>query len=625
MIITRKRLFSALIAVTLAGCAQHSVNHVEPVTIKLIAVNDFHGRLKLEPNDRSATVAIKENDTIKPVFAGGAAYLATLVQQLKASTSHAMLVSAGDIIGASQPISGLTSEEAAIDVMNQMGLEVSTVGNHEFDKGKAELLRMQSGGCKPGATPGQIGKATCILNSQSTPDGLFSGAKFKYLAANVIDEATGQPLFDGTHIKKMGPVTVGFIGLTFQATAKSTSGATGLTFLDEVTVINDKAATLKNAGVDAVVVLLHQGGQTSATHINDTSCPHMKGPLQPIVEKLKGVDVVISAHTHQEYICQDAATNILYTSAGYYGRMVTDIDLTVVPGHGVIRKNARSVPVVNSLNTADSLPAGLQVLNPDPATQAVIDAYDKATAKTLNEIRGYTTSALSNCKGYQSLEMPLGNVVADAYLDSYLQQHPTTTHAIALTNGGGIRASVPFIDNGTVTHGALHKVTPFGNNLVVKQLTGAQLKQLLEEQWSNANCAEKRLPTTQICGRLLQPSRSLRYSWDWSKGQGTAELLTQVEVLNLQTQQWGPIVDTEHYSVITNEYLADGGDKFPTFKGPEKIYLGKNDLDALVEYFERVTLPNKYPAHQPLQLPAPRTTCLNCPELTREELALCQP
>ena len=618
----RNLVISALVAVSLTACSVPAPQDSEhAVSIKLIALNDFHGQLKVDPNDRSATVSIKDGNSVKPVFAGGAAYLGTLVQQLKASSPHAMVIAAGDIIGAAQPISGLTSEEAAIDVMNQIGLEVSAVGNHEFDKGKDELLRLQNGGCKPTAKPDQIGKITCINNSQSGGDGKFAGAKFKYLAANVINDTTGKPLFAPTITRQFGGATLGFIGVTFKETPRSTRGAGGLTFLDEASVINQKAMELKQAGADAVIVLLHQGGQTSATHINDFSCPNMRGELQPVVARLRNVDVVVSGHTHQEYICTDQATGILFTSAGYYGRLVTNIDLRVVPGKGVVEKKAQTVPVVNSLNkAAPDDPA----LAPDPATQAVIDAYDTATAKILNEVRGYTSAALSNCKGNQSLEMPMGNVVADAYLDSYLEQHPNTTYAIAFTNGGGIRASVPKTEDGAVTYGALQKVTPFGNTLVYKQLTGAQIKTLLEEQWSPANCAEKKLPTSPVCGRLLQPARSLRYAWDWSLGQGKARLLTSVEVLNLQTRQWQPLVDTAKYTVITNEYLADGGDKFPTFKSPQKIEFHQNDLDALVKYFEKMTHPGKHPDHRPLPVPTPRVTCQNCPPLTPAELGLCK-
>lgn len=621
----RHLFISALAAIALTGCLSNPApNTDEAVRIKLIALNDFHGQLKVDPNDRSATVALKEGDQVKQVFAGGAAYLGTLVQQLKAASPQTMVIAAGDIIGASQPISGMTSEEAAIDVMNQIGLEVTSVGNHEFDKGKDELLRMQNGGCKPTAMQDQMGKTTCISTLQSTADGKFAGAKFRYLAANVIDNTTGKPLLDSTYIRKFGPVTVGFIGVTFKETPKSTRGASELSFHDEASVINKKAIELKQVGADAVIVLLHQGGQTSASHINDSSCPQMRGPLMPIVGQLRNIDVVVSAHTHQEYICREPTTGILVTSAGFYGRMVTDIDLRVLPGKGVIEKNAKTIPVINDLNTTDATPAGYPRLTPDPKTQAVIDAYDQATTKILNEVHGYTSATLSNCKGNQSLEMPLGNVVADAYLDSYLRQHPDTTYAIAFINGGGLRASIPFIDEGAVTYGALQKATPFGNKLVYKKLTGAQIKALLEEQWSPANCTEKKLPTTNMCGRLLQPGRSLRYEWDWSKGQGVAKLLTSVEVLNLQTHQWHPVVDTETYIVIANEYLADGGDKFPTFKGPEKFDLGKNDLDALIDFFEKKTNPKRHPKHQPLPIPKPRITCLNCPPLTPVEQTFCE-
>lgn len=619
-----------LIALSLPGCSGGSPSAEAPaVNVKLIAINDFHGRLKVDPNDRGAFVPVQDKDSksgVTKIYAGGAAYLATLVKQLRASTEHSMVVAAGDIIGASQPIAGLTSEEAAIDVMNQIGLEVSAVGNHEFDKGKAELLRMQNGGCKPGVKPEQIGKVTCINNSQSAPDGKFGGAKFKYLAANVTDSVTKKPLMDPTYTKKFGAATVGFIGLTLQATSSVTGGANDLTFADEASVINARALELRKNGADAVVVLIHQGGQTMASYIDDQSCPGMSGLLQPIVAKLQGVDVVVSGHTHQEYICQDQATGILYTSAGFYGRMVTDINLKIVPGKGVTEKTAKTIPVANNINNGKPLPGGLKELTPDTATQAIIDVYDKATAGTLQEVRGYTTGLISNCNRTQSIESPLGDVLADAFLDSYLSSNQTELGVIAFTNAGGVRASIPYLNAGAVTYNALYTVAPFGNNLVYKDLTGKQLKRLLEQQWEATNCSEQKLPETSICGRLLQPSGTLRYTWDWALGQGkpngTGALLVSVEVFNKKLNAWEPVMDDAKYRVISNEFLADGGDKFTVFsQQKDKQDFGKNDLEALVDYFEKTKASGQ---NTPLPAPKPRATCVNCPPLSETEKALCQ-
>lgn len=616
----RTSLSCLITALTLAGCANNAPQAPAPVSVKLIAINDFHGRLTVDPNDRNATVDVKEGDAVKRVFAGGAAYLATLVAQLRAQAPHSVFVSAGDNIGAAQPMSVLTSEEASIDVLNTMGLEISATGNHEFDAGKEELLRMQYGGCRADPPPG---KSTCLVGNPSTQDGKFGGARFKYLAANVIDNATGKTLFDATHIKKFDATSVGFIGVTLQATRKSTRGAAGLGFLDEASTINQHAAALKQQGVDAVVVLIHQGGQTNASYINDTTCPGMTGPLQPIVAQLRHVDVVISAHTHNEYLCTDPATGILYTSAGYYGRLVTDIDLKIVPGRGVLEKTARTVPVTNALNTPQTLPAGSTVLTEHPATRRVIDTYNLETSKILNQVKGYINAPLSNCRGAQSLETPLGNVVADAFLDSYLAGDKSAHNVVAFMNPGGIRASIPLTDQGAVTFGALTNVLPFGNRLVYKDLTGKQLKRLLEQQWEAANCKSKKLSSTPICGRILQPGHTLRYTWDWQRGQGKpngqGDLLVSAEVLNLTTHRWNPVADDQIYRVVTNEYLADGGDRFTVFKGAEQHDTGQHEIQALAGYFGK-TLPSAT-----LQPPKPRVTCKNCPEPAPADAAFCKP
>lgn len=625
-------LASGLIALSIAACSSGGNSDPQAVNVQLIAVNDFHGRLKTDPTDSGATVTVENSASstgVSRIKAGGAAFLATLVNQLRATNENSMVVAAGDIIGASQPISGLTSEEASIDVMSQIGLEVTAVGNHEFDKGKAELQRMQNGGCKSAAAGGVIGQTTCITNSQSRHDGKFGGAKFKYLAANVIDQATNQQLFPGTYIKQFGAAKIGFVGLTLQATPTSTSGAGGLTFLNEATVINENAAQLKRDGADAVVVLIHQGGQTSAPYINDQSCPGLTGLISGIVAQLHNVDVVVSGHTHQEYICRDATTGILLTSAGLYGRMVTDIDLKIVPGKGVVEKTARTIPVINDLNS--TLPQGYQALTADAATQAIIDIYDNATSGTLQQVYGYTSTLLSNCQRTQTLETPVGDMEADAYVDGYMNTDPSATNVIAFTNVGGLRTSINYVNGGVVTYDALYSLAPFGNSLVYLDMTGVQVKRLIEQQWEATNCTEKRLPTSNVCGRLLQPSSTLRYTWNWgnngvsSQGQpdGQGSLLTSVEIRNGST--WTPINDTTTYRVVTNAFMASGGDKFSVFTQATPVDFGVDDLMALTEYFQRNTssanrLPNPWTGSSIL---SNRATCVNCPTPTTAESNLC--
>lgn len=628
----------ALVALSLVSCSGGSSSdqstNQEPVNVKLIAVNDFHGRLKTDINDSGAKVKVYDPSTeqVMSVYAGGAAFLATLVKELRDTTEFSMVVAAGDIIGASQPIAGLTSEEAAIDVMSQIGLEVTSVGNHEFDKGKEELIRMQNGGCKPASLGGKEGVNTCISNSQSRADGKFSGAKFKYLAANVTDTATQQPILPATYTKKLGNVTIGYVGLTLKDTPHSTSGATGLSFVDEIPVINEKAEELKRNGADAVVVLIHQGGKYNQANYIDyqpqdvinqcgrgTAGYNGFENVGPIVEGLKNVDVVISGHTHEEYVCPNfRGTGILLTSAGLYGRLVTDINLKIVPGKGVAEKSARTVPVINDINDLKkvTLPKGYKVLAGDAATQKIIDAYDNATKNLLQATQGYTQEKLSNCgRKLASWEAPLGNIIADAFLDSYNNANPDSPADVAFTNVGGLRDTIQYVaPDGKVTYESLYAVQPFGNELVYKQMTGAELVRLLEQQWESTNCNDAKritLPTGEICGRLLQPSRSITYTWDYTKGQGKPDG-TGALLLPGSVKINGVTIDNaKTYRVITSKFLADGGDSFSQFKaGSDYVNWGGDDFTALQGFFQK-TLSSGV---APISKPSPRVTCQGCPD-----------
>ena len=233
---------------------------------------------------------------------------------------------------------------------------------------------------------------------------------------------------------------------------------------------------------------------------------------------------------------------------------------------------------------------------------------------------------ISNCGRTQSLEIPMGDVLADAFLEAYLSTNKTAKNVVAFTNPGGLRDSIAYVNNGAVTYNALYTVAPFGNNLVYKDLTGAQLKRLLEQQWEAKNCAVSKLPKTDICGRMLQPSRTLRYTRDWARGQGkpdgTGAMLVSVEVLDTTTNTWSPVVDTQNYRVVANDFLAKGGDNFSVFSADKKegVDFGKNDLEALVAYFETTKASGQT---VPLPKPTPRATCLNCPPLAPEDAARC--
>lgn len=581
----------------LAACGGSSSNPPDPVTVKVIAMNDFHGNIEVPAANNGGSVVLKDpgNAAGSTVRTGGAAYLATLIKQLKASNPNSIVVGAGDMVGASPVTSTLTHDEATVDILNQIGLEVTSVGNHEFDHGKGELQRLQNGGCYVGGT---AGKDTCING------GVFPGASYKWLSANVVDTASGKTLFPATYVKKFGKASVGFIGLTLKGTPAvvTSTGVAGLNFLDEATTINSYAAQLKKDGVDAVVVLIHQGGQTTASTLNDQSCPNLSGDILPVVDALgKDVDVVVSGHTHQEYVCK--RNGKLLTSTGFYGSAVTDINLTIVPGTGVTSVAANTVPVINDLNT--KAPTGYAILAKDATIDAAVQSYVSLAATLKNQVVGSITAdikraLLSNTATPtrdETAEGPMGDVMADVYLSGGPKAD------IAFINPGGVRADLIYKNGGAVTYGDLLTVAPFGNTLATVDLTGAQIVRLLEQQWEVPNCSAK--TGANGCGRMLQPSSTFSYTWDASKPAG-APVGSGNRVVAGSLKLNGVAMDMgKTYRVTLNSFMAPGpGDNFSvvTTSGTNITSSGVIDIDAFVGYMKK---------NLNLAPPAPRITRLN--------------
>ncbi|ANI99736.1 hypothetical protein A8O14_06385 [Polynucleobacter wuianus] len=597
-----------LVVAGLSACstAPSSVSELNkaPVKVKIIAMNDFHGYLNRSDNAELFLIDPDNPKKVAKVKVGGAPYIASLVKKLKAENPNSIVVGAGDFVGASPAISSFTQDEATINVMGEIGLEVSAVGNHEFDRGKTELMRLQNGGCAPGKV---IGKETCIKNNT------FNGAQFQYLAANVIDDDTNKTLFPSTYIKSFNGVRIGFVGLTLRGTPKATRGALGLSFNDEIEVINEHAARFKAQGIEAVVVLIHQGGGTTAATLNDQTCPGLSGEILPIVHGLKNVDVVVSGHTHREYVCKDQQTGILLTQANYYGNVVTDINLLIEPGKGVLDKKANSLPVINDQNK--KIPRGYTALKPDPAIQREVALYDDLSQKKRAVIQGYIAAPLpmvtieGTTARNNNVEHLMGDVIADAYLASAPKEAKAD---IALLNPGGVRSGIN--KAGAVSYDNLFSIAPFGNNLFYVDLTGEQLIRLLEEQWEGANCRNKPLKKNGVnmCGRLLQPSSTLTYSWDVTRGPGKdfgKGNLVLVDTVRIGPNQ-EPLDLKKKYRVVTNSFLAeDGGDNFTVFKqGTGLQDMGVVDIDAMVHYF------NQYPASSPMPPPKRRIQCATCPK-----------
>ena len=565
--------FASLVvgAFVLAACNDSSEEEVQ--NIRIIAMNDFHGNIEVPTATNGGSVIVKESAA--PINTGGAAFIASLVNQLKSSNKNSIVVAAGDNVNASPVTSTLFHQEPAIDVLNQIGLEVSSVGNHEFDLGKSELLRLQNGGCFVG---GVVGTDTCLNG------GTFSGAKFKYLAANVVG-SDGKTLLPATYTKTFGGITVGFIGLTFKDTPSAVlpSGVAGLTFLDEVATINTYAAKLRSDGASAVVVLIHQGGQTTASSLNDKSCPGLTGAIVPIVNALsKDVDVVVSGHTHQEYVC--SVNGKLLTSTGFYGSTLTSIDLTVAKS-GVKSVSADNIPVINDTNK--TLPTGRVALVKDPAVDATVQSYVAKAAAVKNLPVGSITATVSRAllpntstpTRDETAEGAMGDIMADFYFAGVPKAD------FAITNPGGVRADLVFQNGGVVTYGDLLTVAPFSNDLVTVDLTGAQIIRLLEQQWEKANCDAK--TGVNGCGRLLQPSSQLKYSWDASKPAGASDGAGARLVPGSVTIGGVALDATKTYRIATNSFLGQGGDNFTVMKaGVNYTATGYKDIDAFVAYMK---------------------------------------
>lgn len=526
---------AALAAALLAGCATPvPPAPAAPVRVKVLAINDFHGNLKpslggiriKDPADPGKTVNID---------AGGAEHLATAVAEMQARNPNHIFVAAGDLIGASPLLSALFNDEPTVEALSLMGLEASAVGNHEFDKGAAELLRMQRGGCNP--TGGCKGPHT------------FTGAGYRYLAASTVEVKTGRTLFPPYFVKSFEGIPVAFIGLTLKGTPGIVvpDGVAGLEFRDEVQTVNALVPELRAKGIEAIVVLIHEGGFPSGDY---NECPGISGPIVEIVKKLdKAVDLVISGHTHRAYNCR--IDGRLVTSGDKYGTIVTEIDLVLDPK----TRDVLSASADNRIVATDRYAKA--------ATQtALIAQYEQLADPLAKRVVGRIAAALPR-DGNGAGESALGQVVADAQLDATR----SAGARIALMNPGGIRAELGMPADGQVRYEDLFSIQPFYNNLVTMTLTGEQLLQLLEEQWKG-----------QVAARLLLVSRGFGYTWDNGRPVGRKVVPGSV------TLDGQPLDATARYRVTVNAFLASGGDSFPALREGRERVTGMMDVDALELY-----------------------------------------
>jgi 5'-nucleotidase len=509
-----------------------------PVDLRILAINDFHGYLLPppggiridDPNDKGKKIVVP---------AGGSEHMATLVKALREGHRNTIFVAAGDLIGASPFLSAMFHDEPTIESLSMMGLALASVGNHEFDEGKEELLRMQNGGCHP-------------VDKCQGPHP-FPGAKFHYLAASTFDKSTGKTVFPPYEIRQFDGIPVAFIGLTLKGTPNliSPASAAGLEFRDEAETVNALVPELKARGVEAIVVLIHQGGEPTGGY---NECPAISGPIVDIVKKFdKAVDVVITGHTHRAYVCE--MDGRLVTSGDKYGTLVTAIDLKLDPA----TRDVISAKAENTIVRSNSLAK-------DPSQSALIAAYDRLAAPIANRPAGSVTQTLSRVPN-EAGESALGDIIADAQLAA--TRSPANGGAvIAFTNPGGVRTDIVRKEDGAVTYADLFASQPFRNQLVTLTLTGRQIKDMLEQQWLDP-----------ARPRILQVSKGLSYVWDASKSDGE-RVIAERMMLNGQ-----PIDPAAAYRVTVNNFLSLGGDGFTVLKDGQAAQFGVYDVDALEAYF----------------------------------------
>ncbi len=524
----RVSCLTGLLCLVLGGCAPQPSRPVPSdaartpfVELRILAINDFHGNLEPPVDDL-----------------GGAAYLAAHLQRAARSAPHAIIVSAGDLIGASPLISGAFHDEPAIVAANRFGLAVNAAGNHEFDEGWQELLRMQHGG------------------SRDRGDDGFTGADFDILAANVIVEATGETLLPPYTIRRYDGIPVGFIGMPLKETPNVVvaSGVAGLAFEDEVETINRYARELREQGVEAIVVVIHQGGYPAEGSSED-ECRDFGGPIVDIVAQSDpAVDLFVTGHTHRHYLCSLGGRPV--TSAGSMGRFYTAIDTRLHRDSG----NLTVVSTDNIRVTHD--------IEPHPGVAALVADYRDRVDELAQSVVGTITADITRERNERGSSQ-LGALIADAQLAA--TRH-TAGAEVAFMNPGGIRTDLLYAaangeNDGEITFAEISAIQPFGNTLVTMTLTGRQIDTLLEQQWKG-----------QPAPNMLMPSAGFSYTWSRSAPDGERVELSSIRI------EGRPIREDGRYRVTVNSFLAAGGDGFPVLvEGTERVE-GVLDIDALKAY-----------------------------------------
>ncbi|WP_413753094.1 bifunctional metallophosphatase/5'-nucleotidase [Streptomyces sp. R-74717] len=563
----------ALVAAMPAGAQDrgHGHGHHKPartVDVQLLSFNDLHGNLEPPDGKAGKVFETQPDGSAKEIPAGGVEYLATSLRTARKGHPYSITAAGGDMVGASPLLSGLFHDEPTIEALNKIDLDVTSVGNHEFDEGATELARLQNGGCHP-------------VEGCYEKDKKFEGADFPYLAANVTNEKSGKPILKPYTVWKKNGVRIGFIGVTLEGTPNvvTANGVKGLKFHDEIETINKYAKELDRQGVKSIVALIHEGGAPASSSYNydcDSSGAGdgISGPITDIAKGITPkVDALVTGHTHQAYVCTipDPAGNPrLVTSASSFGKVYTDTTLTYDRRtKDIVRTSVESAGASNP-KSANHIVSRDQRRASDMET--LIARWNALAAPIANKPQGYITADIVG-RGSKALEKPLGDMIADAQLEG-LAPADKGGAVVALMNPGGIRGDLVYASadgksDGVVTYGESFTVQPFTNMMNVVDLTGAQLVEALQQQVSGSNEAGP---------KILQVSKGLTYTLDMTKT-GAARVVTDTIKLN------GAAIDpAKTYRVAMNEFLAGGGDGFAALgQGTDKL-VGASDLDLFNAY-----------------------------------------
>jgi 5'-nucleotidase len=615
--VTGLGLMAAPLAMTPGAVADDTARTVSKAAkskylkLDLLALNDFHGQLEKGFVDtregRTGNGEVNVNGT--DVSAGGAAYLATHLKQLRREArdrgAKPITVAAGDLIGATPLLSAAFHDEPTIEAMNRMKLRVSSVGNHEFDEGYKELRRLQAGRCLDDGAAGANNQNSC-----PDPEHPFEGARFQYLAANVKKESTGKTILPPVSIKRVGDKKVAFIGMTLEDTPNivTAEGVAGLRFTDEVRTANRLVPGLQKKGIQAIVVLLHQGVAPSPiTDINGCAGEVQDDPGYIIGKQLHpAIDVVVSGHTHQPYLCtvkDPKGRDRLITSAYANGRVITEINLKLKKGNGDVAR--RLTKAENHVATNDDgTAANARILD-------LIERYSALVAPIADKVLGQiapadTQDSLTRTVDANGRDSALGNLIADSQ-----KLDPTTIPGsgpaagdkpvVAFMNPGGIRADLVENADKNVTYGAAFNVQPFNNYVVSMDLSGQQILDVLNEQWNGRN------ENTDITRYNVLHVSGLTYTWDISEAQavGANALVGDVLIDADADPATAPvaIVPGDTYRVVVNSFLSGGGDGFPTLAAGENIHFGGLDIESLSAHLAENNPYNPTPTDRISNLP----------------------